>query len=385
MPDKRIVLPDMELNRVLGGGIIPGSLILLGGEPGIGKSTLMLQLALSVPSLKVLYITGEESMSQVKMRAERMPVKSDRTLIFTETDTSAIFNQIGEIAPDLVVVDSVQTLSSPLAEGIQGSVSQIRQCTTEWMKWAKQTNVPVFLVGHITKDGNLAGPKILEHMVDTVLQFEGERTHNYRLLRTLKNRFGSTSELGMYEMRNTGLVEVNNPSEILLSSRNTEVSGMAVGSTIEGNRVLMVEVQSLVSTAAYGTPQRQATGFDTRRLHMMLAVLEKRAGFRILAQDVFLNMAGGLRIEDPAIDLPVCAALLSSLNDIPLSYHVCYIGEVGLGGEIRPVSKIELRIAEAEKLGFSTVYLSANHKKAFQNKSPKIALKFIDNISELSF
>lgn len=380
---RRIEVTDRELSRVLGGGIVPGSLVLIGGEPGIGKSTLMLQLALSLAQLKVLYVSGEESEQQIKMRAERLAVHSDRCFILAETSTQNIFKQIEAIEPDLVIIDSIQTLHSALLDSAAGSVSQVRQCTAEVMKFAKESNTPVFLVGHITKEGSLAGPKVLEHMVDTVLQFEGDRHMTYRILRTIKNRFGSTSELGIYEMRADGLREVSNPSEILLSQREEELSGVAIGSTIEGNRPLLVEVQSLVSHATYGTPQRSSTGFDAKRMNMLLAVLEKRAGFRLGDQDVFLNIAGGLRVEDPAIDLAVCCSIASSYEEIVLPPTICFAGEVGLGGEVRAVAKIEQRIAEAEKLGFRTIVTSKYNLKGLDLKKFNIEIRGVAQLDEV--
>ena len=357
--EPRIVTADAELNRVLGGGLVPGSIVLIGGEPGIGKSTLMLQIALSLRQLKVLYVSGEESESQIKMRAERLADgQHPGCFILTETSTQNIFRQIEEVQPNLVVIDSIQTMHSNLVESGAGSVSQVRECTAELLKYAKETGVPVLLIGHITKDGSLAGPKTLEHMVDTVLQFEGDRHLSYRILRTTKNRFGSTSELGIYEMQGDGLRQVSNPSEILLSQRAESLSGMAIAATLEGNRPLLVEVQALVTPAAYGTPQRSATGFDAKRLQMLLAVLEKRAGLRLGQHDVFLNIAGGLRLDDPALDLAVCAAVVSSLNDLPVGGDVCLAAEVGLSGEVRAVSRIDQRLAEAEKLGFREMYVS---------------------------
>ena len=356
--EARIDTHDGELNRVLGGGLVPGSLVLIGGEPGIGKSTLMLQIAMSLRQLKVLYISGEESEQQIKMRAERLGDQHPGCYILTETNTQNIFRQIDQLQPNVVVVDSIQTLQSGLVESGAGSVSQVRECTAELLKYAKETGVPVLLIGHITKDGSIAGPKILEHMVDTVLQFEGDRHLSYRILRTIKNRFGSTSELGIYEMQGAGLRQVSNPSEILLSQRTETLSGIAIGATLEGNRPLLVEVQALVSPATYGTPQRSSTGFDAKRLQMLLAVLEKRSGLRLGQHDVFLNIAGGLRLEDPALDLAVCAAVVSSLNDIPLSGETCLAAEVGLSGEIRAVSRLDQRLSESEKLGFQEMYIS---------------------------
>jgi DNA repair protein RadA/Sms len=364
---------DTELNRVLGGGLVPGSLTLLGGEPGIGKSTLLLQISLKLP-YKTLYVSGEESQQQIKMRAQRIPSKTDNCLILTETKTQNIFRQIEETQPDIVIIDSIQTLHSDYIESSAGSISQIRECTTELIKFAKETATPVLLIGHITKDGNIAGPKILEHMVDTVLQFEGDRNHVYRILRALKNRFGSTSELGIYEMLGSGLREVANPSEILISKKEEELSGTAIASTVEGMRPLMIEIQALVSTAVYGTPQRSATGYNLKRLNMILAVLEKRAGFRLGAKDVFLNITGGISVDDPAIDLAVVAAILSSSEDIPIPKDFCFAAEVGLAGEIRPVTKAEQRIQEAEKLGFSTIFVSKYNKISLQNTQIQIQM-----------
>lgn len=382
--DYRITTHDEELNRVLGGGIVPGSLVLIGGEPGIGKSTLLLQLALTLKNLKILYVSGEESEQQIKMRALRMVDKEpSNCFILTETTTQNIFKQIEELEPQIVIVDSIQTLYSAHIESTPGSVSQIRECTAELLRFAKETNTPVFLVGHITKDGNIAGPKILEHMVDTVLQFEGDRHHTYRILRSIKNRFGSTSELGIYEMRGTGLREVSNPSEILLSQRDEELSGIAVSVMIEGLRPMLIESQALVSTSAYGTPQRSATGFDTRRMNMLLAVLEKRCGFRLGVKDVFLNITGGIRVEDPAIDLGVVSAIISSHEDLAISSKYCFAAEVGLSGEIRSVNRIEQRIAEAERLGFEKIFVSRYALKGINTKSYKIEIISLGKLEEL--
>jgi DNA repair protein RadA/Sms len=364
---------DGELNRVLGGGIVPGSLILLGGEPGIGKSTLLLQISLKLP-YKTLYVSGEESQKQIKMRAERITSKDDNCYILTETKTQNIFRQIQGIEPEIVIIDSIQTLHTDYIESTAGSISQIRECTAELIKFAKETNVPVILIGHITKDGTIAGPKILEHMVDTVLQFEGDRNHVYRILRSLKNRFGSTAELGIYEMQGSGLREVSNPSEILLSHREEELSGTAIASTLEGMRPLMIEIQALVSTAVYGTPQRSTTGYNAKRLNMLLAVLEKRAGFRLGTKDVFLNVTGGISVDDPAIDLAVVASILSSNEDIAVGKDVCFAGEVGLSGEIRPVNRVEQRIQEAEKLGFATIFVSKYNKLSTKYSGIKVVL-----------
>ena len=355
--EARLNTKNNELNRVLGGGIVPGSLTLLGGEPGIGKSTLMLQIALQLP-YKTLYISGEESAQQIKMRAERIHPDSENCYILTETKTQNIFSQIAELNPDIVVIDSIQTLHTDYIESSPGSISQIRETTTELIKFAKETHTPVILIGHITKDGNIAGPKILEHMVDTVLQFEGDRNHVYRILRSQKNRFGSTNELGIYEMQGNGLREVSNPSEILISKNEEDLSGTAISATLEGMRPLMIEIQALVSTAVYGTPQRSATGYNAKRLNMLLAVLEKRAGFKLGAKDVFLNVTGGITVDDPAIDLAVVAAVLSSNIDISIDKSMCFAAEIGLAGEARPVTRVEQRITEAEKLGFKSIVIS---------------------------
>ena len=355
--EARLNTKNTELNRVLGGGIVPGSLILLGGEPGIGKSTLMLQVALQLP-YKTLYVSGEESAQQIKMRAERIHPNSETCYILTETKTQNIFQQIEEIEPDIVVIDSIQTLHTDSIESSPGSISQIRECATELIKFAKETDTPVVLIGHITKDGNIAGPKILEHMVDCVLQFEGDRNHVYRILRAQKNRFGSTNELGIYEMQGNGLREVTNPSEILISKNEENLSGTAISATLEGMRPLMIEIQALVSTAVYGTPQRSTTGYNAKRLNMILAVLEKRAGFKLGAKDVFLNITGGITVDDPAIDLAVIAAVLSSNVDIEIEKTMCFAAEIGLAGEVRPVNRVNQRIQEAEKLGFKSIVIS---------------------------
>ncbi len=432
--EHRLLTPDKEFNRVLGGGIVAGSLVLIGGEPGIGKSTLMLQLALNMPDQRVLYVSGEESERQIKMRAERLSevgsqkseVGSGRLavgngqlaeehskrrsplehlekaingenseikkgcFILTETSTQNIFKQIEELEPDLVVVDSIQTLHSSHIESTPGSVSQVRECTAELLRFAKESGTPVFLIGHITKDGMIAGPKILEHMVDTVLQFEGDRHHVYRILRTVKNRFGSASELGIYEMLGEGLREVSNPSEILLSQRDEPLSGITISATLEGMRPMLIETQALVSTSAYGTPQRTATGFDTRRMSMLLAVLEKRCGFHLGAKDVFLNITGGIRVEDPAIDLGLAAAIISSHEDIPIPFKTCFAGEIGLSGEIRAVNRVEQRIAEAQKLGFEQIFISkynlpsgGSDKKGIDLSRYKIDVKAVSRIEEV--
>lgn len=371
--EDRIATKNNELDRVLGGGLVRGSMTLLGGEPGIGKSTLLLQVALSITK-KVLYVSGEESQNQIKMRAERLVNKNDDCLILTETKTQNIFKNIEEIQPDVLIIDSIQTLHTDAIEASPGSISQIREATAELIKFAKETATPVLLIGHITKDGHIAGPKVLEHMVDVVLQFEGDRNHTYRILRAQKNRFGSTSELGIYEMQSVGLREVENPSEILISQKDESLSGTAISATLEGMRPLMIEVQALVSTAVYGTPQRSSTGYNIKRLNMLLAVLEKRAGFRLGAKDVFLNITGGIKVDDPAIDLAVVAAILSSNDDDPIAQEFCFAAEVGLAGEIRPVNRVEQRIIEAEKLGFTKIFVSKFNKIAKKNYTIKIVL-----------
>ncbi len=369
--ESRMDTRDSELNRVLGGGIVPGALMLLGGEPGIGKSTLLLQIAMLV-NCKVLYVSGEESQKQIKLRADRMNSASEECFVLSETRTQNIFAQIEKLAPELIIIDSVQTLHTDYIDSSPGSVSQIKECTAEFIRFAKETHVPVFLVGHITKDGQIAGPKILEHMVDVVLQFEGDRNHMYRILRTQKNRFGATSEIGIYEMQSKGLRPVVNPSELLISEKDQNLSGHAIAATIEGVRPLMIEVQALVSSAVYGTPQRTSTGFNTKRLNMLLAVLEKRAGFALGAKDVFINITGGISIEDPAIDLAVISAILSSHHDIEVSQNYCFAAEVGLSGEIRPIPKAEQRIQEASKLGFDTIIISKFTKISDTNQTIKI-------------
>ncbi|MDF3077098.1 MAG: radA [Sphingobacteriaceae bacterium] len=392
--ENRLITPDKELNRVLGGGIVGGSLVLIGGEPGIGKSTLMLQIAMALPG-KILYVSGEESSQQVKMRAERLSplppeggkVQTARSgsevFILTETSTQNIFKQIEILEPTIVIVDSIQTLHSSHIESTPGSVSQVRECTAELLRFAKETATPVFLIGHITKDGMIAGPKILEHMVDTVLQFEGDRHHMYRILRTVKNRFGPAAELGIYEMQGSGLREVSNPSEILLSQREEPLSGITISAMLEGMRPMLIETQALVSISAYGTPQRSATGFDTKRMNMLLAVLEKRCGFKLSVKDVFLNIAGGLRVEDPAIDLGVIVAIISSHEDMPISTKICFAAEVGLSGEIRAVNRIEQRIAEAEKLGFEQIYISKYNKKGLDESRYKLEIKTVAKVDEV--
>ena len=378
--ETRIDTKDQEFNRVLGGGLVPGSVILLGGEPGIGKSTLLLQIALSIGK-KVLYVSGEESEKQIKLRADRIQSNQDNCYVLAETKTDLIGLQIEAVQPDLIIVDSVQTLQSPKLESASGTVSQIRECTAELTYYAKFTGTPLILVGHITKDGQLAGPKLLEHMVDTVLQFEGDRNYVYRILRALKNRFGSTAELGIYEMLSGGLREVTNPSELLLSNYEEPLSGVAVAATLEGQRPLMIEIQALVSTAVYGTPQRSATGFNSKRLNMLLAVLEKKVGFKLGTKDVFLNITGGIHIDDPAIDLGVVMAVLSSNADKPLPASICFAAEVGLAGEIRSVQSIDRRIAEAEKLGFKAIFVASN--ASIDNKAHQIRIIKVAKIEEV--
>lgn len=379
---ERTLLKDSELNRVLGGGLVPGSLILFGGEPGIGKSTLMLQMAMQEVESKILYVSGEESDQQVKMRASRIGTFNENCFILTETQLETIFTHAEQLAPDFLVIDSIQTIHSENIESSPGSISQIRECTAQLLRFAKQTETAVFLVGHITKEGSLAGPKVLEHMVDTVLQFEGDRNYMYRLLRSIKNRFGSTNELGIYEMKGNGLREVDNPSEILISSNQDKLSGSAIAATLEGLRPMLIEVQALVSTAAYGTPQRSTTGFDTRRLNMLLAVMEKRCGFKLGTKDVFLNIAGGIKVSDPAIDLAVVAAILSSNADISIDKSICLSAEVGLSGEVRPVNRIEQRISEAEKLGFDKIIISKDNK-GINQKNYKIEIVGCTRIEEV--
>ncbi|MDH6355306.1 DNA repair protein RadA/Sms [Dysgonomonas sp. PH5-45] len=363
--ESRINLRDEELNRVLGGGLVPGSLVLVGGEPGIGKSTLILQTVLNLPGVKVLYVSGEESAKQLKLRADRIASENQDCYIVCETNLEQIFGHLQNIKPDLVVIDSIQTVYTEVVESSPGSVSQVRECSAAILKFAKETATPTILIGHINKEGSIAGPKVLEHIVDTVLQFEGDQHYMYRILRSIKNRFGSTAELGIYEMRQNGLRQVSNPSELLLTQNHEGLSGVSISAAIEGVRPFLIETQALVSTAAYGTPQRSATGFDIRRMNMLLAVLEKRAGFKLVQKDVFLNIAGGLKVNDPAIDLAVISAVLSSSLDIAIERHVCMAGEVGLSGEIRPVNRIEQRILEAEKLGFSKILIPDNNLKGF--------------------
>ena len=381
--EKRIETTDPELNRVLGGGIVPGSIILVAGEPGIGKSTLLLQDALELNNIVTLYISGEESEQQIKMRADRLKLINENFYLLTETSTQIIFQEIKKLKPQLVIVDSVQTLQTDLVESSAGSIVQIRESTAAFQRFAKETNTPVFLIGHITKDGTIAGPKLLEHMVDTVLQFEGDRHYAYRILRTLKNRFGSTAELGIYEMTGDGMRAVLNPSEILIHQKEEQLSGSAIAASMEGLRPLLIEVQALVTQSVYGTPQRTVTGFDLRRLQLLLAVLEKRGGFQFGVKDVFVNIAGGLKVEDPSTDLAVICALLSSYEDVPLPQHICFAGEVGLNGEIRAVNRIEQRIAEAEKLGFEKIVVSKFNKKGFDKNQFKIEIVALTRVDEV--
>lgn len=378
----RMESPDGELNRVLGGGIVPGSLVLIGGQPGIGKSTLMLQVALQLP-VRVLYVSGEESEEQIKMRADRLSATGSECYILTETNVTKILQQANDLQPQLMVVDSIQTMSTPHLDSAPGGIAQVRECAAELLRFAKETNIPVFLIGHINKEGDIAGPKLLEHIVDCVLQFEGDRHNTYRILRTLKNRFGSTDEMGIYEMQSVGLREVTNPSELLLSQKDEDLSGCAVAATMEGMRPMLIETQALVSKAVFGTPQRSATGFDMRRLSMLLAVLEKRCGYFFSINDVFLNLAGGLRVDDPAIDLAIVTSLISSLQDVSIPSDVCFAGEVGLSGEIRAVARAEQRIAEADRLGFKEIYISKYNWKGIDPKKYAIRIQTLGKVEEL--
>jgi DNA repair protein RadA/Sms len=379
----RITTMDSELDRVLGGGIVPGSIVLVAGEPGIGKSTLFLQMGLQMKEVVTLYISGEESEQQIKMRADRLGRQSENFYLLTEISTQTIFAEIKKLKPQLIIVDSIQTLESPFIDSSPGSVSQIRECAAEFQQFAKETNTPVFLIGHITKDGTIAGPKLLEHMVDTVLQFEGDRHYAYRILRTLKNRFGSTSELGIYQMNENGMSAVLNPSEILITQKEDLLSGIAIAATNEGQRPLLIEVQALVTQSVYGTPQRTVSGFDLRRLQLLLAVLEKRGGFHFGVKDVFLNIAGGLKVEDPSIDLAVLVALLSSFEDVAVPHEICFAGEVGLSGEIRAVNRIEQRIAEAEKLGFKKIIVSKYNQKGLGKLKFSIEVIMMGRVDEV--
>lgn len=378
----RLDLRDEELNRVLGGGLVKGSLVLIGGEPGIGKSTLVLQTVLKLKGIKVLYVSGEESSRQLKLRADRMEHENPDCFILCETNLEQLFVQAQNVQPELLIVDSIQTVFTETVESSPGSVSQVRECSAAILKYAKESGVPVFLIGHINKEGSIAGPKVLEHIVDTVLQFEGDQHYMYRILRSIKNRFGSTAELGIYEMRQNGLREVTNPSELLLTQNHEGLSGVAIAAAIEGIRPFLIETQALVSSAVYGNPQRSATGFDLRRMNMLLAVLEKRAGFKLAQKDVFLNIAGGLKVNDPAIDLAVISAVLSSSLDIGIEHGVCMAGEVGLSGEIRPVNRIEQRILEAEKLGFSRILIPYNNLKGFDTDKCKIRIVEVKKVEE---
>jgi DNA repair protein RadA/Sms len=378
----RFYSDDPEFNRVLGGGIVPGSIVLIGGEPGIGKSTLLLQIALSLKDLKILYVSGEESVEQIKMRADRIQVQNENLFLYSETCTQTIFDQVKTLEPNLIIIDSVQTVYSQHILSASGSISQVRECAGEFQRLAKETNIPVILIGHINKEGEIAGPKLLEHIVDTVLQFEGDRNYTHRLLRTIKNRFGSALELGVYEMKSHGLQPVVNPSDILLGNRDEALSGVAIASTMEGMRPLMIEVQALVANAVYGNPQRSSIGFDTRRLNMLLAILEKRGGFQLSNKDVFLNLAGGIKVSDPALDLAVLAAIISSYKDEEISSNTAFCAEVGLSGEIRAVSRIEQRIAEAEKLGFEKIYISKYNAKLPKDKFT-IKIVQVGKISEV--
>ena len=381
--DARIDTGDGELNRVLGGGLVPGSMILLGGEPGIGKSTLVLQFALHNRCGKVLYVSGEESIAQIKMRAQRLEADNNECLFLSGNSLETVLEHARNLQPDLLIIDSIQTLATDAVDSIPGSLSQIRECTNALLRFSKENTISTILIGHITKDGQLAGPKILEHMVDTVLQFEGDRQYMYRILRSIKNRFGSTSEIGIYEMLQSGLRQVTNPSELLLSNRGEGLSGVAVSATIEGVRPILLEVQALVSTAAYGMPQRSATGFDSRRLNMLLAVLEKRVGFKLAAKDVFLNIAGGIRVSDPALDLAVVMAVLSSNIDTALPGDTVFAGEVGLSGEIRAVSRIEQRISEAGKLGFRQIFVPLGNKKGITHPTTGIEVRYVSKIADV--
>ncbi|HRO41809.1 MAG TPA: DNA repair protein RadA [Flavipsychrobacter sp.] len=379
----RMNTPDPELNRVLGGGMVPGSVILVAGEPGIGKSTLFLQSAMQWKNLTTLYVSGEESAQQIKMRADRMGAKNENVYLLNATDTSTIFQEVKKLRPQLLIIDSIQTLESPYIESAAGSVSQVRECAAELQRYAKSTNIPVIIIGHITKEGSIAGPKVLEHMVDTVLQFEGDRHYAYRILRTLKNRFGSTSELGIYEMVTQGMRPVTNPSEILLTQHEEPLSGIAIAATMEGLRPLMIEVQALATSAVYGTPQRTVSGMDLRRLQLLLAVLEKRGGFHFGSKDVFVNIAGGIKVEDPSIELAVVCALLSSYEDKALPSNICLVGEIGLSGEIRAVNRIDQRIAEADKLGMDAIFIPKGNMKGLDKKNYSMEIKTVSKVEDV--
>src|ERR1043165_7480840 len=379
----RMQLPDPELNRVLGGGMVPGSVILIAGEPGIGKSTLFLQAALQWKNVTTLYVSGEESAQQIKLRAERVGIKNQNLYLLTATDTGTIFQEVKKVRPQLLIIDSIQTLESPYVESAAGSVSQVRECAAELQRFAKVTNIPVCIIGHITKEGSIAGPKVLEHMVDTVLQFEGDRHYAYRILRTLKNRFGSTSELGIYEMVTQGMRPVTNPSEILLTQHEEPLSGIAIAATMEGLRPLMIEVQALVTSAVCGTPQRTVSGMDLRRLQLLLAVLEKRGGFHFGAKDVFVNIAGGIKVEDPSIELAVVCSLLSSYEDKALPSNICLVGEIGLSGEIRAVNRIDQRIAEADKLGMDVIFIPKANAKGLDRKTFRIEMQVVNKVEDV--
>ena len=382
-PGRRMSLQNDELNRVLGDGLVDGSVVLLGGEPGIGKSTLLLQMAIQLKEKKILYVSGEESEYQIRMRAERIGIQNEGTYLLAETEIEAIITASENLKPDILILDSIQTMRTAKIDSSPGTISQVRECAAEIQQYSKKTGIPVFLIGHITKDGSIAGPKILEHIVDTVLQFEGDRHHGYRILRTLKNRFGSASELGIFEMQSNGLREVSNPSEILLSDREEGLPGAAVAATMEGVRPLLLEIQALVSPSPYGNPQRSANGFDQRRMNMLLAVLEKRSGMKMGINDVFLNVTGGIRVDDPAVDLPVAAALASSYHDLSIDSKICLAAEVGLSGEVRPVNKIEQRISEADKLGFNTMIISQNNFKSLSRKDFKIKIVPATRLSDV--
>lgn len=382
-PEDRVLLPDHELNRVLDGGMVAGSLILIGGEPGVGKSTLLLQLALRFEPQRVLYASGEESERQIKMRAERIKYQNSELYLVAATDLNQIFRFVEDLEPQLLIIDSIQTIYLDTIDASPGTLVQIRECTTQLMRFVKQNNVSTILVGHITKEGSLAGPKVLEHMVDAVLEFEGDRHYNFRILRSVKNRFGATPQLGVYEMTNEGMIEVDNPSRLFLSHTTEDFSGVAIAATLQGARPFMIEAQALVSDATYGTPQRSATGFDTRRMNMLLAVLEKKCGFKMGTKDVFLNLAGGIKIEDPALDLSLVCAIVSSLLDIPINKKSVFSAEIGLTGEVRPVGRVEARIAEAQKLGFEYFYLSAQHPHGLQEKYTEIEIKYYQKLEDL--